>query len=67
MSRDRVVIDRSRLPNAFEFVAIASARAKQLLVGCVPRVETGTKPARVAQHEVIGGQVRRVDPGETGS
>jgi DNA-directed RNA polymerase subunit K/omega len=53
-------MDRARLPNAFEFVVIASARAKQLMRGCVPRVETLEKPARTAQREVLTGAVERL-------
>ena len=42
----------------FEFVAVASARAKQLLQGCTPRVEdVAVKPARIAQREVEAGHV----------
>lgn len=48
--------------NAFEFVAVASARAKQLLEGCTPRVEGSPKPARRAQEEVLAGAVRKVEP-----
>jgi DNA-directed RNA polymerase subunit K/omega len=57
------VIDRSKLPNAFEFVTVAGARARQLLDGCTPRVDTHgqTKIARVAQTEVLSGAVRRVE------
>ncbi len=38
--------------NAFEFVTIASARARQLVDGCVPKVEGSPKPARRALQEV---------------
>jgi len=48
--------------NAFEFVVIASARAKQLLEGCTPRVEGSAKPARLAQQEVLAGVVQKVEP-----
>jgi DNA-directed RNA polymerase subunit K/omega len=42
----------------FEFVAVASARAKQLLQGCTPRVANDAlKPARIAQREVEAGEV----------
>ena len=54
------VVDRSQLTNAFEFVAVASARAKQLLQGCVPKVDPSVKPARTAQREVAAGLVHRV-------
>ncbi len=44
----------------FEFVALASARAKQLLQGCTPRVaDDALKPARIALREVEAGQVSR--------
>jgi DNA-directed RNA polymerase subunit K/omega len=39
----------------FEFVVMASARARQLLGGCRPRVEGAHKTARVAQQEVKSG------------
>jgi DNA-directed RNA polymerase subunit K/omega len=58
-------MDRSRLPNAFEFVVVASARAKQLMRGCLPRVESVEKPARLAQREVIAGAVERLPDEET--
>jgi DNA-directed RNA polymerase subunit K/omega len=51
----------SRPPNSFEFVTIAAARARQLLEGCVPRVEGSAKPARRALQEVAGGFVEKVD------
>lgn len=43
----------------FEFVAVASARARQLLRGCTPRVEVSNKPARVALREVEAGAVSK--------
>jgi DNA-directed RNA polymerase subunit omega len=43
----------------FEFVAVASARARQLLKGCTPRVEASNKPARVALREVEAGAVSK--------
>ena len=48
--------------NSFEFVTIAAARARQLLQGCVARVEGSPKPARRALQEVVAGQVDKVDP-----
>ncbi len=54
---------RNETDNAFEFVAIASARAKQLLVGCTPRVDGSAKPARRAQQEVLAGMVKRLEEG----
>jgi DNA-directed RNA polymerase subunit K/omega len=60
------MIDRSKLPNSFEFVVTAGARARQLLAGSVPRVATGDhKKTTVAQQEVVTGVVERVEKTET--
>ena len=63
------MIDRSKLPNTFEFVVTVGARARQLLAGSVPRVEVGAhKKTTVAAQEVLTGAVealpyeRKVDP-----
>jgi DNA-directed RNA polymerase subunit K/omega len=48
-----------RPKNAFETVTVASARAKQLLEGCVPKVEGSPKLARRALQEVARGAVAR--------
>jgi DNA-directed RNA polymerase subunit K/omega len=57
------VVDRSKLPNAFEFVTVAGARARQLLRGCTPRVEEHSpKKARTAVDEVVAGAVQPVEP-----
>ena len=52
---------QSKAPlSRFEYVAVASARAKQLLAGCTPRVEdVAIKPARIALREVEAGQVSK--------
>jgi DNA-directed RNA polymerase subunit K/omega len=47
--------------NAFEFVTVASARARQLLEGCTPKVDGSPKPARRALQEVARGVVAKVD------
>jgi DNA-directed RNA polymerase omega subunit len=54
------VIDRTDVPNAFEFVTVAGARARQLLRGCTPRVAGNEKPVRLAQKEVKEGKVEKV-------
>jgi DNA-directed RNA polymerase omega subunit len=56
------VIDRSHT-NAFEFVILAGARAKQLLRGCTPRTATAVtdKLIKIAQREVREGKVRKVE------
>ena len=50
----------TRPNNSFEFVTIAAARARQLLEGCVPRVEGSPKPARRAIEEVSKGAVTKL-------
>ena len=51
----------SRPANSFEFVTIASARARQLLEGCLPKLDGSPKPARRALQEVAQGLVKRVE------
>jgi DNA-directed RNA polymerase subunit K/omega len=57
------MIDRSKLPNSFEFVVTAGARARQLLAGSTPRVAVGDhKKTTVAQTEVITRAVQKIEP-----
>jgi DNA-directed RNA polymerase subunit K/omega len=49
----------SRPKNSFEFVTVASARARQLLEGCTPKVDGSPKLARRALQEVTSGAVTR--------
>jgi DNA-directed RNA polymerase subunit K/omega len=53
-------MDRSKGTNAFEFVVIAGARAKQLIRGCTPRTTGNEKLVKLAQKEVREGKVERV-------
>lgn len=56
--------DRTKIPNAFEFVVVAGARAHQLLRGCTPRV-TGNgsdKMVKIAQKEVRERKVEKIEP-----
>jgi len=56
------MIDRSKLPNSFEFVVTAGARARQLLAGSVPRVTVGEhKKTTVAQTEVLTKAVEKIE------
>jgi DNA-directed RNA polymerase subunit K/omega len=56
------MIDRTKLPNSFEFVVTAGARARQLLAGSTPRVPVGEhKKVTVAQKEVLSGEVEKVE------
>ncbi|HSL23369.1 MAG TPA: DNA-directed RNA polymerase subunit omega [Vicinamibacterales bacterium] len=53
---------KSEPKNGFEFVTVASARARQLLRGCTPKVESRSpKKARVAMREVKAGAVRKTE------
>ena len=59
------MIDRSKLPNSFEFVVTAGARARQLLAGSTPRVVVGEhKKTTVAQQEIITGAVEKLEKTE---
>jgi DNA-directed RNA polymerase omega subunit len=51
-----------RIPkeNRFEFVVIASQRARQLLAGALPR-EAGDKKVTIAQREVLTRKVEKID------
>lgn len=60
------MIDRSKLPNTFEFVVTAGARAKQLRAGALPRVAVGShKQTTVAQQEVLSGAVAKIEGAAT--
>jgi DNA-directed RNA polymerase subunit K/omega len=59
------MIDRSKLPNSFEFVVTAGARARQLLAGSTPRVTAGDhKKTTIAQTEVVTKVVEKIVPEE---
>lgn len=47
--------------NRFEFVVLASARARQLLRGAQPR-EQGDKKVTIAQREVLRRKVVKTEP-----
>ena len=53
------MVNRPREYNSYEFVVVASLRAKQLLAGCVPQVEGDHNAAITAQMEVADGRVAR--------
>ena len=56
------MIDRSKLPNSFEFVVMAGACAKQLLAGSTPRVEVADhKKTTIAQKEVVTRQIEKIE------
>jgi DNA-directed RNA polymerase subunit K/omega len=61
------MIDRTKLPNSFEFVVTAGARARQLLAGSTPRVAVdGRKKTTVAQQEVVTRAVEKIGENESG-
>lgn len=47
--------------NAYEFVVVSALRAKQLLAGCVARLDGSHNAATMAQMEVAAGHVVRVE------
>lgn len=53
-------MERAPKENRFEFVALASARARQLLKGALPR-ETGEKKVTIAQREILKGKVQKLE------
>jgi len=50
--------------NKFEFVTLASARAKQLQAGCTPKVDGSDKLARLAMKEIREKKIERVPADE---
>jgi len=55
-----------RPENSFEYVTLAAARARQLLRGCLPKIDGSLKPARRALQEVSRGVVARTDDAPIG-
>jgi len=51
------MIGRPKGMGSFEFVAVASLRAAQLMRGCAPRVTESHTTATTAQLEVAAGKV----------
>ena len=54
------MINRSKVTNSFEFVVTAGARARQLMRGAVPRVDSNEKIVNIAQREVAEGKVEKI-------
>jgi DNA-directed RNA polymerase omega subunit len=52
--------ERPQVPNKFEFVIVAGARARQLLAGCTPRTQGTDKLVKLAQKEVREGKVQKL-------
>jgi DNA-directed RNA polymerase subunit K/omega len=53
------VVHRPLASNAFEFAVVSGLRARQLALGCTPRVISAGKITVTAQMEVASGHVAR--------
>jgi DNA-directed RNA polymerase subunit K/omega len=53
-------VERPPKDNRFEFVVIASQRARQLLAGAAPR-ESGAKKVTIAHREVLRRKVEKIE------
>lgn len=62
MARITVEDCLDKIPNRFELVLLASKRAKQLLKGSRPLVETENKDIVTSLREVAAGKARMVYP-----
>jgi DNA-directed RNA polymerase subunit omega len=62
MARITVEDCLEQVPNRFELVLLASRRAKQLLKGARPLVESDNKEVVTALREVAGGKVEMTYP-----
>jgi DNA-directed RNA polymerase omega subunit len=51
----------AEVTNKFELVVLAGERARQLLRGCTPRIQSSEKTARLATLEVKQGLVQKVE------
>ena len=62
MARITVEDCLDKVPNRFELVLLSSKRAKQLLKGARPLVETDNKDIVTSLREIAAGQVRMIYP-----
>jgi DNA-directed RNA polymerase subunit omega len=62
MARITVEDCLDKVPNRFELVLLASKRAKQLLKGARPLVDTDNKDIVTSLREIAAGQVRMIYP-----
>jgi DNA-directed RNA polymerase subunit K/omega len=53
-------MEKMPIENRFEFIVVASQRARQLLAGCLPR-EAGLKKVTIAQREVLRRKVEKLE------
>ncbi len=61
MARITVEDCLQKVPNRFELVMLASKRAKQLLTGAKPLVESDNREVVVALREIAEGKVRKAE------
>ncbi len=66
MARITVEDCLQKTPNRFELVMLASKRAKQLLTGAKPLVDSDNREVVVALREIAAGKVRKVREGDRG-
>lgn len=64
MARITVEDCLKKVESRFELVMLAARRAKMLMKGAKPLVETDNRPIVSALREVAGGKVKFVDPRE---
>lgn len=64
MARITVEDCLARIPNRFELVLVAARRAKDLLKGTPPLVQSDNKEAVTALREIAAGRVWKVTPEE---
>jgi DNA-directed RNA polymerase subunit omega len=65
MARITVEDCLNKVPNRFELTIVAIKRAKMLLGGARPLVETNNKDVVTALREIARGEVRLIDSAET--
>ena len=62
MARVTVEDCLEKVSSRFELVVLASKRAKQLLKGAKPLIETDNREIVTALREIAAGKVRKVNP-----
>jgi DNA-directed RNA polymerase subunit omega len=67
MARVTVEDCLEKVPNRFQLVMLASKRAKQLLKGAKPLLETDNREIVTALREIAAGKVRHRADGKLGS
>ena len=63
MARITVEDCLTHIPSRFELVVLAAKRAKQLLKGAKPLLESDNRAIVIALREIAAGKIRRADAG----